>query len=71
MYFFEYFLSDCPLKFEGNCLKNGTEVLQSFAFKTESKDILFDYFGLVFLALIMHVFAFIGIKRNTTSVGYY
>lgn len=63
--------SDCPSKFNGKCLKNGTDVLHSIAFQTELNDVFFDYFGLIILAIFMHGFAFIGIRRNTRNVGYY
>lgn len=64
-------ISDCPSKYEGKCLTNGTEVLQSFSYKTESVDVLYDYLGLLTLAFILHIVAFIGLRRNTRSVGYY
>lgn len=63
--------SDCPPKFDGKCLTNGTAVLQSYAYNTDFEYVFFDYLGLTLLAFIMHMFAFIGIRRNTKSVGYY
>lgn len=62
---------ECPPKYDGNCLKNGTEVLRSLSYNTHASDVWFDYIGLFVLGLILHIFAYIGIRRNITSVGYY
>lgn len=64
-------VSECPPQFAGMCIKNGTEVLQRLSYRTHSGDELYDYIGLITLGVIMHIFAFLGIRRNIRSVGYY
>lgn len=63
--------SDCPPKLNNKCFRNGTEVLEAFAYGTTMSRVYFDYFGLVALGLIMHMIAFVGIRRFIRSTGYY
>lgn len=63
--------TECSPKFKGHCLKNGTEVLESFSYATSMSSLPWDYFGLFVLAVIMHVLAYFGIRRIIRSDGYY
>lgn len=63
--------AECSEKFNGHCLKNGTEVLQKYSYNTNILDIVWDYFGLLMIGIVMHIFAFIGIRRIIRSVGYF
>lgn len=75
MNIFEHFLSTeisvCPIGFDGNCQRNGTEVLLDKSYNTQLIDVLWDYLGLIVLAIIMHLLAFAGIRRIVRSIGYY
>lgn len=56
---------------EGNCLHNGTAVLQHFGYGTSQSDIYKDYIYQFILTIILHVLAFLGIRRNVQSAGFY
>lgn len=68
---FLYFFSECSSKYSGQCLRNGTDVLKNLSYNTHYVDILWDYIGLIAIAVIMHLLAFTGIRRIIRSVGYY
>ncbi|XP_055320622.1 protein brown-like isoform X2 [Sitodiplosis mosellana] len=61
----------CSERFEGLCLRNGTEVLMNISFNTQTNDVFWDFLGLVMLGSVMHTMAFIGIRRFIQSAGYY
>lgn len=64
-------MSGCSDRFEGLCLRNGTEVLMNISFNTRMNDVLWDFLGLIILGTVMHTMAFIGIRRFIQSAGYY
>lgn len=68
---FEFQILDCPEANNGSCLRNGTEVLANISYNTESYDVFWDFIGLVALGALMHIVAFIGIRRYIHSAGYY
>lgn len=53
------------------CLRNGTQVLEHFGYNTTVNDIYMDYFYQFILTIILHIFAFIGIRRNVQKTGFY
>lgn len=53
------------------CFLNGTEVLESLGYGTSKFDIYQNYLYQLVLTLVVHVFAFIGIRRNVRKVGFY
>lgn len=62
---------DCSDVYNGSCLRNGTEVLANIYYNTEPYDVLWDFIGLIALGTLMHIVAFIGIRRYIHSAGYY
>ncbi|KAG5679453.1 hypothetical protein PVAND_009018 [Polypedilum vanderplanki] len=56
---------------EIQCFSNGTEVLENLGYGTTQFDLYMDYFYQFILTIILHIFAFIGIKRNVTRSGFY
>lgn len=69
--FFFLFVAECPANLGSNCQRNGTEVLLDKSYNTQMIHVLWDYLGLIVLALIMHLLAFTGIRRIVRSIGYY
>lgn len=53
------------------CFPNGTAVLESLDFGTNDADIYKDYLYQAVLTIIMHVLAFIGIRKNVRKTGFY
>lgn len=53
------------------CFSNGTAVLESLGFGTDIADVYLDYVYQFILTILMHVLAFIGIRRNVTKAGFY
>jgi hypothetical protein len=53
------------------CFPNGTAVLESLAFGTTELDIYKDYLYQFILTIILHVLAFIGIRKNVRRTGFY
>lgn len=65
------FFSGCPLNYDGICLRNGTDVLQNYFYRTSTDTIWIDYFGLVALAIVMNFIGYIGVRRMVNKLGYY
>lgn len=64
-------ITECPPKYNGKCFRNGNDVLKSLSYRTQFTDVLLDYAGLIILGVIMHIFAYLFIRRNIRGVGYY
>lgn len=63
---------DCADSTDGFCLKNGKEVLESLDYGTGSYlTILFDVFGMMLVAAVMHLIGYFGVRRMVTRAGYY
>ncbi|KAL7048844.1 hypothetical protein ACKWTF_003504 [Chironomus riparius] len=56
---------------EIQCFANGTEVLESMGFGTTEFDIYKDYLYQFILTVVLHVFAFLGVRRNVRRSGFY
>lgn len=70
--FFFISQSECPLESSGQqCTRNGIEVLETYSYNTNPSGFVYDFVGLIVLGLVMHVLAFIGVKKQITTVGYY
>lgn len=63
--------TDCSDSLDGLCLNNGKEVLESLDYGTNYLTILFDMFGMVGVAAVMHVIGYVGVRRMVTRAGYY
>lgn len=53
------------------CFPNGTAVLESLDFGMKESDIYKNYLYQAVLTLILHLLAFIGIRRNVRKAGFY
>lgn len=61
----------CSPNPEFSCFPNGTSVLESLEFGTTEFDIYKDYLYQALLTVILHILAFIGIKKNVLKTGFY
>lgn len=61
----------CEVDLDVSCYRNGTEVLRSFGYATTEFDIYKDYFYQFILTIVLHILAFIGIRRNVRKIGFY
>lgn len=61
----------CNSNPEFACFPNGTAVLENYGFSTNEFDIYVNYFYQFILTIILHVFAFIGIRKNVKKAGFY
>lgn len=61
----------CSPNPEFACFPNGTAVLESFGFGTDEFDIYKNYLYQFILTIILHIFAFIGIRKNVQRAGFY
>lgn len=61
----------CSPNPEFACFPNGTAVLESFGFGTDEFVIYKNYFYQFILTIILHVLAFIGIRKNVRIAGFY
>lgn len=53
------------------CFPNGTAVLENFGFGTTEEVVYKNYLYQLVLTVILHIMAFIGIRRNIQKVGFY
>lgn len=53
------------------CFSNGTDVLESLNFGTSEFDIYKNYLFQFALTIIIHILAFIGIRKNVRKIGFY
>lgn len=56
---------------EIQCFANGTEVLESMGFGTTQFDVYMDYLYQFILTVILHIIAFLGVRRNVRRSGFY
>lgn len=61
----------CHDETENLCFKNGTAVLEYFGYGTTQFVIYKDYLYQFILTIILHVLAFVGIKRHVQMTGFY
>jgi ATP-binding cassette, subfamily G (WHITE), eye pigment precursor transporter len=61
----------CSPNPERLCFPNGTSVLESLSFGTTELDIYKDYCYQFVLTIVLHILAFIGIRRNVRKAGFY
>lgn len=62
----------CVVEDEENvCFQNGTQVLEHFGYGTSYFDIYADYLYQLILTIVLHILAFIGIRKNVQSTGFY
>ncbi|CRL08298.1 CLUMA_CG021332, isoform A [Clunio marinus] len=54
-----------------NCYTNGTAVLESLAFGTTEYDVYKNYLYQFILTFMLHVMAFLGIRKNVRRTGFY
>lgn len=84
--FFFYANENCAIKFwlsvDGSmikcrpepgftCFSNGTDVLESLSFGTSEFDIYKNYLYQLLLTIVLHILAFIGIRKNVRRIGFY
>lgn len=63
--------TECPPRYKGHCFRNGTEILETYSYNTRVSDIWKDFLGLLILAVVFHVLAYLGIRRLVRKAGYY
>lgn len=63
--------TECPPEFNNSCYRNGTEVLEKFSYNTDVSYVFYDYIGLILQAIVMHLIAFVCIRRIIRITGYY
>lgn len=61
----------CSENPELTCFPDGISVLESLAFGTNEFDIYKNYFYQFVLTIVLHVLAFLGIRRNVRKTGFY
>lgn len=54
-----------------HCFHNGTEVLTSLGYGMSQDDIYKDFIYQFILTIILHILAYIGIRRNVRRSGFY
>lgn len=53
------------------CFANGTEVLENYGYGTTQFDIYKDYFYQFLLTIILHILAYLGVRKNVMRSGFY
>ncbi|XP_037956775.1 protein brown-like [Teleopsis dalmanni] len=62
---------DCPQNLEHPCVKNGYEVLQRGSYRTADYTFWLDCVGLISVAVVFNILAFLFIRKYVRRSGYY
>lgn len=67
---FTFPISVCPPSYNGHCFRNGTEVLDSYSYRSDYSELWIDFVGMFALSTIMHAIGYLGVRRLTRKTGF-